>query len=276
MLEMGVISKNDLNTALSQQRFSKKPLGQVFEELGVICDEDILQILAQQFNLKKIEKIGHPPVPKEALELFDAQTALESLVFPLGIHNGKLFLATSNPLDFSVMDKLSFRTGLQVEPFLATPTEITRAIKRYYLNEVAGDDNQNQTLLVVDDQPPYRVSLSNRLQEEGYAVLQAEHGAEALKQVLSRSPKLILLEMGLRGMDGKDVFRTLQTNSMTRKIPVIALSSRAYPEDEAKFLDMGFFDFIAKPYNYVRLMARIRRALSFNRACKSGTLGEAR
>ncbi len=80
--------------------------------------------------------------------------------------------------------------------------------------------------------------------------------------------------MGLRGMDGKDVFRTLQTNSLTRQIPVIAVSSKDYPEEEAKFLDMGFFDFIAKPYNFIRLMARVRRALSFNRACQPGCLGE--
>lgn len=274
MLEMGVISENDLDTALSRQRVSKKPLGQVFEELGVICDKDILRILAQQFKLKRVEEIGRPPVPKDVLELIDSDTALENLIFPLGINNGKLLLATSDPLDFSAMDKLAFRTGLQVEPFLATPTEITRAIRKYYLKEIAPDDNQNQTLLVVDDQQPYRVTLCSHLQKEGYTVLQAEHGADALKQVLSCAPKLILLEMGLRGMNGKDVFGTLQTNSLTRQIPVIALSSRAYPEEEAKYLDMGFFDFIAKPYNFIRLMARVRRALSFNRVCKSGSLGD--
>jgi CheY-like chemotaxis protein len=213
--------------------------------------------------------------PEKPLRLVGRNFCLAiSCLFAKASNNGKLLLATSNPLDFSAMDKLTFRTGLQVEPFLATPSEIIRAIKKYYLNEVAEDHNQNQTLLVVDDQQPYRVALSNHLQKEGYAV-KAEYGAEALKQVLSRAPKLILLEVGLRGMDGKDVFRTLQTNSLTRKIPVIAISPCAYPEEEAKFLDMGFFDFIAKPYNYVRLMARVRRALSFNRACQSGSLGDA-
>jgi len=275
LLEMGVISENDLNTALARQRVSKKPLGQVFEELGVICDQDILLILAQQFRLKKVEEIGRPPVPKEVLELIDSDMALENLFFPLGISNGKLLLATSNPLDFFAMDKLAFRTGLQVEPYLATPTEITRAIKKYYLKDCGADDNQNQALLVVDNQQPYRVTLCNHLQKEGYVVLQAENGTEALKLVLSRAPKLILLEVGLRGMDGKGVFRTLQTNSLTRQIPVIALSSRAYPEEEAKYLDMGFFDFIAKPYNFIRLMARVRRALSFNRACPVVSLGDA-
>ncbi len=272
LLEMGVISENDLVTALSRQRVSKKPLGQVFEELGVICDQDILRILAQQFNLQKVEEIGRPPVPKEVLELIDGDMALENLIFPLGIGNGKLLIATSDPLAFSAMDELAFRTGLQVEPYLATPTEIIRAIRKYYLQDTEVHDNQNQTLLVIDDQQPYREALCNHMQKEGYSVMQAESGTDALKLVLSRAPKLIMLEMGLRGMDGKDVFRTLQTNSLTRQIPVIALSSRAYPEEEAKCLDMGFFDFIAKPYNYIRFMARVRRALCFHRACRADSL----
>jgi CheY-like chemotaxis protein len=263
LLEMGVIREADLEMALARQKVSKKPLGQVFEEMEVICEKDILRILARQFNLRKIEEIGRPPVPEDALKLIDVDMALTNLVFPLGVKDNKLLVATSNPLDFTAMDKLAFRTGLQVVPFLATPTEISQAIKKYYLKENLADESHNQTLLVVDDQQPYRATLCNRLQSEGYNVLSAEDGATALKLVLSHAPQLILLEVGLRGMSGRDVFCTLQTNSLTRKIPVIALSARAYPEEEAKFLDMGFFDFIAKPYNLVRLMARVRRALTY-------------
>lgn len=118
-------------------------------------------------------------------------------------------------------------------------------------------------MLVADDQEPYRLSLCRNLEREGYQVLQAETAAEALKQVMSHLPRLILLETGLRRGDGKDLFRTLQANSLTRKIPVIALTASAYPKEEAEFLDMGFFDYIAKPYNLVRLLARVRRGLHF-------------
>ena len=262
LLEMGVIRAADLEMALARQKVSKKPLGQIFEEMEVICDKDILRILARQFNLKKIEEIDRPPIPEDALKFIEVDMALANLIFPLGVKDNKLLVATSDPLDFTALDKLAFRTGCQVVPFLATPTEISRAIKKYYLKETEADDNQNQTVLVVDDQQPYRVTLCNRLQSEDYKVLSAEDGTTALKLVLSQAPQLILLETNLQGMSGKDVFCTLQTNSLTRKIPVIALSARAYPEEEAKFLDMGFFDFVAKPYNLVRLMARVRRALT--------------
>lgn len=263
LLEMGVITEVDLNNALSRQQVSKKPLGQIFEELGIICDTDILRILSRQFNLDRIEKIHSLQVPEKVLELVDAQMALEHGIFAFGFDNGKLFVATSDPLDFSAMDKLAFRTGLSVVAFLATPAEISKAIKKHYLKGSLPDDSGVRKLLVVDDQEPHRLSLCRNLAMEGYQVLQAATGAEALKQVISQLPQLILLETGLRKIDDKDLFRTLQTNSLTRKIPVIALSACAYPVDEAQFLDMGFFDFIAKPYNLVRLLARVRRALSF-------------
>jgi DNA-binding response OmpR family regulator len=62
-------------------------------------------------------------------------------------------------------------------------------------------------------------------------------------------------------MDGLEMFRALQNNVVTRDIPVIALSSKAAAEEEARLLDLGYFDFIAKPINQVRLAARVKRAL---------------
>jgi DNA-binding response OmpR family regulator len=62
-------------------------------------------------------------------------------------------------------------------------------------------------------------------------------------------------------MDGYAMFRALQANNSTRKIPVIALSSRSTAEEEAKLLDMGYFDFVPKPINPVRLVARVKRSL---------------
>lgn len=264
LLELGVITGADLNNALSRQQVLKKPLGQILEELGIICDTDILRILSQQFNLDRIEEVHNLRVPEKVLGLVDAKTALEHVIFAFGFEKGKLLVATSDPLNFSVMDQLAFRTGHPVVPLLATPAEISMAIKKNYLKGALPADNGAPKLLVVDDQEPHRRALCGSLAREGYQVLQADTGAEALRQIMSQAPQLILLETNRRRMGGKDLFRTLQTNSLTREIPVIALSTCAYPEEEARFLDMGFFDFIAKPCNLVRLLARVRRGLSFS------------
>lgn len=264
LLELGVITEVDLNNALSRQQVLKKPLGQILEELGIICDTDILQILSRQFNLDRIDEVYSLQVPEQVLKLVDAHTALEHGIFAFGFENGKLLVATSDPLNFSVIDQLAFRVGLHVVTFLATPLEISKAIKKHYLKGASPADNDVPKLLVFDDQGPYRQSLCSNLAKEGYQVLQAETGAEALRKIMRQVPQLILLETDRQRIGGKDLFRTLQSNSLTREIPVIALSACAYPEDEARFLDMGFFDFIAKPYNLVRLRARVRRGLSFS------------
>lgn len=62
-------------------------------------------------------------------------------------------------------------------------------------------------------------------------------------------------------MDGIEMFKALQANGEIDDIPVIALTAKNSAEDEAELLDMGFYDFIAKPINPVRLAARVKRAL---------------
>jgi CheY-like chemotaxis protein len=268
LLELGVITQQDLDNALARQKVSNQSLGQIFEELGIICEKDILRILSRQFNLKKIEEINRPPVPESSLEVIDSATALAKQVFPLGIKNNKLYLATSKPLDFSTLDDLAFRTGLNVVPFLAIPSEINRAIKRFYLREPLPGEQEGRKILVVDDHDLYRRTLVARLEKEGYRVIQAENGTDALKKVLAEQPQLILLETTLQSMKGKEIFTTLQSNSLTAKIPVIGMSTRDYPEAEAQLLDMGFFDFVAKPFNFLRLLARVRRALNYSQGKK--------
>jgi len=65
----------------------------------------------------------------------------------------------------------------------------------------------------------------------------------------------------MTGMTGVELFRILQSNVATREIPVIALSAKSSPEEEARLLEMGFFDFVSKPANLARLVARVKRAL---------------
>ena len=62
-------------------------------------------------------------------------------------------------------------------------------------------------------------------------------------------------------MDGYEMFRALKSNLQTKHLPVVALSAKSSAEEEAKLLEMGYYDFIAKPINLVRLIARIKHAL---------------
>jgi DNA-binding response OmpR family regulator len=117
------------------------------------------------------------------------------------------------------------------------------------------------TVLVVDDQEMVRLAIVAALRKEGYSMQQADNGAKGLKIALQQKPHLIITDTVMPRMDGYEMFRALQANPDTRNIPVIALSSKAAPEEEAKLLDMGYFDFVAKPINPVRLTARVKRVL---------------
>jgi CheY-like chemotaxis protein len=262
LLEMGVITEKDLHKALERQKLTRQPLGQIFEQLGIICDKDILRILARQFNIKKIEQIRRPVGFETLAKKIDSRFAVEKKVFPLGVKDKILYLAVCNPLDLATLDDVAFRTGLRTVPVLATPSEIDRAIRIFYLQEADPRGSDFRTVLVVDDQEIYSHTICAKLQQAGYRTLAADNGADALKLVLAKMPDLIILETGLPGMNGKGVFRTLQTNCRSRRIPVIGISNRAYAEEEALLLDMGFFDFVAKPLNFTRFLARVRRALT--------------
>jgi two-component system, OmpR family, KDP operon response regulator KdpE len=121
-------------------------------------------------------------------------------------------------------------------------------------------------LLVVDDEPQIIRFLRPSLSAAGYAVQVAATGSEALKLAAISSPDVIILDLGLPDLDGKEVIRRLRVHS---NVPVIVLSARHREEEKVAALDLGADDYVNKPFAVGELMARIRaslrhRALSVN------------
>lgn len=263
MLEVGIVDEATLRSALARQKSSGKQLGQVLEEMGVVTERDIAVAVARQFGLRTVRNFARFSFSESLLRLVDADTALKSLFFPLKLEKGALLLAMVNPFDRDVHDYFSFRHRLKVVPCVTTPSEIQTAINRHYLKntEDARMEKSCWTILVVEDQASVRTAIAAALQKERYEVVQAENGAEGLKTALQVRPHLIIADTMMPRMDGLEMFRTLQSHAITRGIPVVALTSKAMAEEEAKLLDQGYFDFIAKPVNAVRLAARVRKAL---------------
>lgn len=267
LVDAGVIGNDTLNLALERQKGTGKRLGQVLEAMGVVTEKHIAVAVAQQFGFKTVKDIAKFNFPAELLELVDSDVALKSLVFPLKKDGLVLYLAMVNPLDMELIDKISFRTQLRVVPCVTTPTEIQEAINRHYFNkgitvgavETTRDDWW--TILVVDDQDLARGATAVALKRQGYHVLEANNGAEGVSMAMQTLPHLIVTEIVMPRMDGYEMFNTLQINAGARDVPVLALTSKATPEEEAKLLGMGFFDFIPKPVVPLRLIARVKRAL---------------
>lgn len=113
-------------------------------------------------------------------------------------------------------------------------------------------------ILVVDDEPQIQRFLKPALTAAGYDVLEAANGAEALKAAATQAPDLIILDLGLPDMDGKDVVTSLRGWS---EVPIIILSARDRESEKILALDLGADDYVEKPFRIGELTARIRTAL---------------
>lgn len=113
-------------------------------------------------------------------------------------------------------------------------------------------------ILVVDDEPQIQRFLKPALNAAGYDVVQAGTGAEALKAVATAAPDVLILDLGLPDMDGKEVIAQLRGWS---EIPIIILSARDRESEKIAALDLGADDYIEKPFGIGELTARIRTAL---------------
>jgi two-component system KDP operon response regulator KdpE len=116
----------------------------------------------------------------------------------------------------------------------------------------------SERVLVVDDEPQIRRLLRASLGASGFEVIEAETGAAALKRAAADVPEIIVLDLGLPDMDGKDVIRSLREWS---EIPIIVLSARAREAEKIEALDLGADDYVNKPFGIGELLARLRAAL---------------
>ena len=113
-------------------------------------------------------------------------------------------------------------------------------------------------ILVVDDEDAIRQFLSVTLTSQGYEIIEATSGQEALSSVSSRQPDLIILDLGLPDIDGVEVTRWLRQRA---QIPIIILSVRGEDNDKIAALDAGADDYLTKPFSVGELLARLRAAL---------------
>lgn len=265
LIEEGVIDAKALQLALKKQAGSGKRLGQVLEEQNIISERDIALVLARQFGLKTVKNISEHNFSPSLLDLIDSGKALQKLIFPLRIDGKTLYLAMVNPLDMETLDTLSFGTGLRIVPYLTTPNEIHSAINKHYLKSInAPAQGDWWRILVFDNQELALSATVAALTKESFDVIKASKADIALSLIHQKRPHLIITEIAMQGIGGIELFNSLKKNPRTAQIPMIAYSNHSTAEEEAKLLDLGFIDFITKPVNAVRLVARTKRALQLS------------
>jgi diguanylate cyclase (GGDEF)-like protein len=116
-------------------------------------------------------------------------------------------------------------------------------------------------ILVVDDVSENVTLLRFQLESEGYVVVEALNGQQAIEIAEQQSPDLVLLDVMMPGMTGLDVVRILKQAQQLNKIPIILVTANSDDESVVEGLDLGAYDYIIKPYNPTVMFARVRAAL---------------
>ena len=126
-------------------------------------------------------------------------------------------------------------------------------------------------VLVVEDEGAQREVLKYNLEAEGFQVVMAENGDEAMLLVAEEQPDLIVLDWMLPNVSGIEICRRIKADPATRPIPIVMLSARGDEVDRVRGLETGADDYVVKPYSVVELMARLRTQL---RRTRPATMGE--
>lgn len=114
------------------------------------------------------------------------------------------------------------------------------------------------TVLVIEDHPDQRELLAIVLQREGYRVVTAANGLEALEKLESENIQIALSDIMMPKMDGFELIKRIRTNSELKNIYLILITARIQEGDRVRGLDLGADDYITKPFSFSELLARVR------------------
>ncbi len=120
------------------------------------------------------------------------------------------------------------------------------------------DEPSGYKVLLVDDEDQFRRVVTDLLSREGFEIIEARDGAEALEKVDRYAPDLIVLDLNLPGLDGYGVLTGLRTRPITAEIPVVILTALGDEDNEVRVFQAGADDFLAKPIRARALAARLR------------------
>lgn len=118
-----------------------------------------------------------------------------------------------------------------------------------------------KTVLIVEDEPAIRETVSFALARAGFEVDEAVDGGEAQERIASRLPDMILLDWMLPGTSGIDLARRLKRDEYTRDVPIIMLTARGEEDDRVGGLEAGVDDYVTKPFSPRELVARIKAVM---------------
>jgi DNA-binding response OmpR family regulator len=127
-----------------------------------------------------------------------------------------------------------------------------------------------KSILIIEDEKDISDLVEYHLKQSGFSVLKASDGLEGLELAKKHVPGLIILDLMLPGVDGKDVCRSLKSTPLTRPIPVLMLTARAEEIDRIVGFELGAEDYVTKPFSPRELVLRVKAILQRMEPDKEG------
>lgn len=118
-----------------------------------------------------------------------------------------------------------------------------------------------KSILIIEDEKDIADLVEYHLKQTGFKVLTALDGPSGLEKAKKERPELILLDLMLPGMDGKDICRALKANPLTQSIPILMLTAKAEEVDRVVGFELGADDYVTKPFSPKELVLRVKAIL---------------
>ncbi len=181
LLENGYITKQHLEDALVKQKDTGKKLGDMLLELGYVSETQLAQALSQRLKVPFID-LTTTKIEGEAVKKIPEAVAKKNTVIAFKINNGRLYVATNDPVNFYIFEELKIQTGMEIHAMLATKSSILEAIGKVYsanqvsnvMNDIDKEYDAEEALMSEDDASEERidnapvVKLVNTIIESAY------------------------------------------------------------------------------------------------------------
>jgi type IV pilus assembly protein PilB len=185
LLDQGIVSQEQLDQALEEQRKSGRLLGRVLVELGFVKEERILEALGIQIGMK-VTNLADMDIPEEVIKQVPPSLAQVYNVIPVKFENNIITVALSDPLNINVLDDLRFVLNCEVQGAIATEEDINQAIEKYY-GVTTQEDSLNTLVQEIEKSTPKVLS----------AEIQEMQDITSLKELASQAPVVKLVNLVL-------------------------------------------------------------------------------
>jgi len=264
-VQRGLLTEVSVQRLVEHAKNKNIRLGELLEVIGLITPDELAEALAIQYRCKKITDFARFSYSSAMLRTIPMEMAVKNAIFPLKMDGDKLALAVADPTLESLFAEIATQQKLRPILYVATRTEINRAIARHYLGQTLIEPNA-KTILLVEDDMLVREMVAKILIKKGYLVETAVDGMDAFSKIFTLKPKLVITDKVMPKLGGYEFLFAIRNIPEFRYMPVILMTAAATPDEEKEALEKGFFDFVLKPVKEIGLLTRVQRAFQSSEA----------